>query len=448
MNWTRAAAPGAVEGGAMNAAGAHAAPPNESLFDATGRVREGWRTTFASMVGLTLGPSSVLVFCFGTFVPPLEREFGWGIGAISFGATLITAMIVLTSVLAGVLVDRIGVRRLVLCSMPLFGLGVAALALLRPEIQFFYAGLVLVALFGVGVWPVTYNKATAVWFDRHLGLSLGLANVGIGLGSALLPVLVSVIIAQHGWRSAYVALGALAVLIPWPICYWMLKERAAPGRAAATGMARTVDAVGAGSAPAAGMTFAEARATREFWLALAGFFTLGAVSSGVVIHQVRILIDTGMTMAQATAMQSVLGLALIAGRICTGWLLDRYPVSRVMSVLCLCATAALLLLAAGAPYHTAGLCAALVGFVIGAEFDVLGFLIPRYFGRRAFGVIYGTTYAVFQIAAGTAIGLLGWWRSTHGSYFAGLCVIALGLAAGAWLFSRLGAYRFPPVAHR
>lgn len=421
----------------LSAAGSGPATTNddaESLRGADGRLYPGWLTTFASTIGMTLGPSTMLVFCFGTFVPALEREFGWGIGAISFGATLITVMIVITSLLAGHLIDRIGARRLILWSIPLFGLGMMSLALMPHGIGFFYAGLMAVALLGVGAWPVAYNKATAMWFDRRLGFSLGLANVGIGIGAALLPAIVATIIAQGGWRTAYVVLGVLAIAIPWPIALLFLKDRDGGGSRSA----RTV------AAPSTGMSFAEARRTTEFWFVVVGFLALGMASSGVVVHQVRILVDTGMAPRDAAAMQSVLGIALILGRVVTGWLLDRMKASLVMATLCVGAALALVCLAAGAPFGSAVLCAAMIGFVIGAEFDVLGFLIPRYFGRRAFGILYGSIFAVFQVSAAVAIGLLGWWRGSQGSYGAGLCVIAAALVVGAWMFARLGRYRFEP----
>ena len=402
----------------------------EAFRTADGRITAGWSTALASVVGMTLGPSCALVFCFGIFLPALRQEFGWGIGAISLGSTLISLCVVVVSPVAGYLSDRYGGRRLILWSMPLFGLGVASLSLLQSDIRVFYLCLVAAALGGAGVWPVTYNKLTAEWFDRRLGLSLGIANMGIGIGAALVPALAGLVIANYGWRAAYAALGLLVVAIPWPVSFLMVKERAqAPGAASLPGRHE-------------GLTFREAGRTREFWLTVAGFFILGAASSSVVVHQVQILIDAGLSSGQAAAMQSVLGLALIVGRVGTGWLLDRFRLPWIMAVLC-CATAgAMVLLALGAPMGLAGLCAAVVGFVVGAEFDVLAYLIPRYFGRRAFGAIYGVVYAVFQVASALAIALQGLGRGATGSYATGLGIVTAMLVAGAGVFLAMGPYRF------
>ncbi len=414
--------------------------PAETLLDADGRVYAGWQTTLASFVGMTFGPSSAIVFCFGVFAPALEREFGWSVGAVSFGATLISLCIIVVSLLSGYLVDRIGARRLVLASILPFGAAVAALSLLPSSLAVFYAALVAVMLVGAGATPVVYNKATAVWFDRRLGFSLGLTNVGIGVGAALLPALVGSVIGAYGWRTAYIVLGVLAVAIPWPIAYALLKEREAPLRGPAGPGPAAAPAPAA--SPTGGLSFAETRRTREYWLALGGFVVLGAASSTFVIHLVRILADTGMPVGKAVALQSALGMALIVGRVATGWLIDRMRAATVMVALCGVAALALVLLAAGAPGGSGVLCAMLGGFVVGAEFDVLGFLIPRYFGRRAFGVVYGAIFGAFQLASAFTIGMLGWWRGSHGSYTAGLYLIAGLLLIGVVCFQRLGVYRY------
>jgi MFS family permease len=403
----------------------------EGLRHGNGRIYAGWKTAFASMIGLMMGPSCILVFCFGTFVNPLEREFNWGIGAISLGGTLLTVMIIVNSLIAGYLSDRIGGRRLILCSIPLFGAGVMALSLINSSLWAFYGALAIVSLLGLCLWPVTYNRITSGWFDRNLGLSMGIANAGIGLGAALLPLLAGLITATYGWRTAYLVLGGLSILVTWPVVFWLLKDATAEAGAC-------VDKV---RVSAVERSLAQSWTDRQLWLVLVGFFILGAASSGVVVHQVRILMDAGMNLTQASAMQSVLGVAMIFGRVATGWLLDRAHLSKVMTVMCLAAALALLLLALGAPFGTAPLCAALIGLVIGAEFDVLGYLIPRYFGRVSFGSFYALVYSVFQVAAACAIGLLGISRNLQGSYAVGLFIIAGLLLVGALVFFLMGAYR-------
>ncbi|KAA5842473.1 MFS transporter [Pseudomonas chlororaphis] len=404
--------------------------PCEALRTTKGTINPGWKTAFASLVGLTLGPSCMLAFCFGVFIPELEKAFGWSIGAISLGAMLINIMIVIATFLAGAVVDRIGARLVVLCSIPAFSISISCFYFLSSDIRLFYCLIVVSCLAGLGTWPLAYNRATAVWFDRRLGLALGISNVGIGLGAALLPLLLSFLIPLYGWKSGYLVLGLLAILIPWPIAYFMLKELI-PGNARNL----TQNAL----YPAKGLTFRAARKERSFWLILSGFFMLGIAAYSIVVHMVRILLDQGMTTPMAAAMQSVFGITLIFGRILTGWILDHLSSTVVSVAISLIAAASIFLLGMDVPIWVAVVSIALFGFVIGAELDVLSYLVVRHFGPRAFGSIYAAAFAAFQIASALSVGLLGWWRQSNGSYDSGLFCIAAILILGAAIFSRLKA---------
>src|SRR5208282_332905 len=93
---------------------------------------------------------------------------------------------------------------------------------------------------------------------------------------------------------------------------------------------------------------------------------------------------------------------------------------------------------------TAPFAAALIGLIIGAEFDVLSYIIPRYFGHRSFGKIYGAIYAVFQLGAGLGIAAIGFSRDQLGSFRPSMWILgALTVLAGL-LFSRIGEYKYAP----
>jgi MFS family permease len=366
--------------------------------------RAAWCTAIAGTIGLTFGPSVLTVFAFGTFIAPLEHEFRWGVPAISLGASVITLMIVVTAPLQGTLVDRFGGRRIVLTSIPLFGTALIGMSFLPGNILVFYLAWAVVVVCGIGLWPVSYSRLTAGWFDRRLGLALGVTNAGIGVGSVLVPVLAAALIAAFGWRGAFVGLGAVALLV-FPAAYALITD--APRRPTASG----------GDFPdeVPGDTVRTAARTREFWLGVGVFFLLGLFSQATVVHQVRLLLDAGIPPRVANLVPAVLGIALIGARIGTGWLLDRFAVTRVLPTLLACGVVATLLLAAGPSIPLALLAAALTGLLIGAEFDVLAYLVPRYFGRRAFGQIYAINFSAFNIAGAIAIYAAGVSRAASGS---------------------------------
>lgn len=382
-----------------------------------------WGTVGACTYGLTFGPNVLTILNFAVFVAPLQREFGWGIPAISLGASLISLMIVVISPLQGFAVDRFGSRRTILFSIPPFGASLCLMALLPNDVRVFYLAWVVVCVAGFGVWATAYLRATAGWFETRLGLALGVANAGIGVGSAVVPLVTATLIAQHGWREAFMGLGILA-LTAWPVVFLFLREPARRSQAAAAG----------------GSTVGQAVSTRTFQITLAAFVLLGIFGAGVVVHQVRLLIDAGIPPGSANLVPVVLGVALICARVGTGWLLDRFAISRIMPLFLAGGALATTLYALTPSLPQAILCSALAGLVMGAEFDVLSYLIPRYFGRRSFGTLYGIVFAVFQLSSAVAIYGIGVSREAFGSYAPAMWTLTGACVLCAGLFLMLGPY--------
>jgi MFS family permease len=366
-----------------------------------GRINRGWLTVFAGTIGLAFGPSTLTILSFGVFVRPLQQEFGWTLGQTALAATIISYMIMIAAPVQGVLADRFG----------------------------FW---ILIPLCAVGVWPLSYLRSTATWFDRRLGLSLGITNSGIGIGSVVIPPLAGFLVANYGWRDTYVVLAALALVITWPLAIALLRdnETARPANAAT----RVV----------MGSTFVEAARTRTFAIVGLVFLVMGALSSGLVVLQVPMLIEAGISPKVSAGLASVVGVSMIIGRIGTGYLLDYFHASRVLMWFILASSFAAIAFAVGITISTAPFAAALIGLIIGAEFDALSYIVPRYYGYRCFGKIYGTIYAIFQLGAGLGIAAIGFSRDFVGSFRPSMWVLAALTVMAGLLFSRVGPYRFAP----
>ena len=101
----------------------------------------------------------------------------------------------------------------------------------------------------------------------------------------------------------------------------------------------------------------------------------------------------------------------------------------------------LLLTHAGAPVPFFS--AVFIGLAIGAEVDLLGFFVSRYFGRRSFGLLYGLIFALFVIGVGTGPAYLGFAFDHYHSYDPVLRIFVASLVVAALLFLPLGTYRYP-----
>jgi MFS family permease len=400
------------------------------------RLREsnaaGVWTTIAATIGLTFGPSTIAVLGLGIFIKPIELEFGWSRTQVSLAATIIAWMIVLVSPLQGILTDRFGSRPIVLASIPAFAAAVAGFYFLPANLGLFYLMWVLIPICAVGLWPLGYLRAVSTWFDRRLGLAVGIANAGIGIGSALVPLIAGALIATHGWRMAYVGLAAIALLVTWPVAALALHEK------------RPLAGAAQGEAGAAlfGLAFREAARTPTFRLLAAAYFFLGIINTALITQQIPLLMDAGVTPGRAALVQSVFGIAMMVGRVGTGYLIDRIFAPFVMIAIAVGAAIACSLYATGPTGAVIFVCACLIGLVVGAEFDVLAFLIKRYFGMQAYGKLYGTVFAIFQFGCGLGAAFLPISRARWGSYAPGLYTFAVFLLLAALVFSRFGPYRF------
>ena len=388
-----------------------------------------WRATAGAALGLTFGPSSILLFTFGVFVPPLEHEFGWSRPSILFAVTILSLMIMIISPIQGFLIDRYGARLVTLAPILPFAAGLALLSRLGGDIRLFYLLMGIMPALGIGLWPVSFLRVVSTWFDRHLGLATGIANGGIGLGAAILPLFASALIAADNWRLAYLGLAGVVLVVVGPVTYWLLHESGAEEPARSSPLLRL-----SGS----GLSFSRICRSISFVALAVGFFLLGFINTGLIASQVSLLVDRGMTPLQAASVQSAFGLSVLVGRFAIGALLDRIPAYLLMAATCVLGIIACLFYAAGATGVTAYACAVMLGTIFGAEFDVLSFIIKKAFGIRAFGRTYGVVFAIFQFGAAIGVTVLPYTRSLTGSYALGLLIYAGALLIAVASFFVLG----------
>lgn len=385
------------------------------------------RTTAAATVGLAFGPSTALVFSFGVFIEPLNKAFGWSHASIAFASTLVAIMTMLVSPLQGYLIDRYGSRRVVLTSIPFFAAGLFAASQMSGDIRLFYLLYALLPLLGLGIWSGSYLRGVSTWYERHLGLAIGVANGGIGIGAAVFPIIATALMADGHWQRGYTSIALIALLVTWPLNYLFFQE--APKASVAVG------AVGHGMP--GDMTFGEIVRTRSFRLLLVAFITLGFVNVGLIVNQVPLLIDGGVNPGRAATAQATLGLSILFGRFLCGILLDRVPAALLMCFVCLGGMLACLLYASGVSGIALLISPILIGGVIGAEFDVLSYMIKKYFGIASFGRANGVIFSIFQLGAAIGATVLPLSRSNLGSYTPGLLAFAAALLVSAACFAVL-----------
>jgi MFS family permease len=380
-------------------------------------------------LGLTCAPVTLPVYTIGVFVAPLQQAFGWTRGEIQTAILFSTGLAVISAPLAGGFIKRFGIRNTILPGLVGIALACMLAGAMTGALWQLYAAYSAMAVLGAGAGAVAWTSLIAGAFTKARGLALGLALSGTGLCAILMPQLAAAAMADYGWRGAYLAFAAFALLVVLPLCALVLPRRSGSA---------LVDQVE--TAPQAGITMADAIRHRRFWIL--GFSTacIYLAVGGIIPNLVPALTDKGLSASAAASIMSVFGASVIVGRIAVGALVDRFWAPAVAALVLVPAALACLVFGASAGFATYAFAAALIGVATGMEFDVLGFLTARYFGLADFARIYGRVYIFVAAAAGLAPLLFGYAYDLSGSYSLALYAAAVLLGAGAVGLLLLGRY--------
>ncbi len=393
----------------------------------------GWKVVLAASIGVGVGITGVNTYSLSVFLNPLTEEFGWSRTETSAAKTFLTLGYVLTAPLIGYLADRFGPRKIGMASMIGVVIGMLAMTQMNGQIEMYYLFYFLLALAGCATTPLVWTRGVATWFLEKRGLALGLTLTGSGLAGLIAPSFIGGLIDGYGWQAGYVGMAVLALIGIVPI-YFLFFENSG----SATGPAGARPNI-----PRSGRDVVSALKSRHFWQISIAFAFIGGAVSALVVHLVALLTDTGISRETAVSFASLLGFAVVVGRVGTGYLVDRFHAPYVAGFFLVMPAIGCLLLAGGLTSTAVIAFAALsFGLAAGSEVDLLPYLTARYFGLKDYGKIYGWVFVLFYAGVGVGPPFLGWMFDRNGDYLSALMIVGPVLAAGAATVAMLGR---PPV---
>jgi MFS family permease len=318
--------------------------------------------------------------------------------------------------------DRYGAVRIIALAVAGEATAFALLAIAPAGFPLYAALIVLLALLGVGTTPPGFARIVTARFDAGRGLALGCMISGLGIMAISGPIWATWVIQQGGWRAGYGVIAGLVLLLGGGGLWLVHGDRAAhpapPVRAA-------LDAASGSSALRRPL----------FWVMLVGFVAPALFGGGYLLHLISLLTERGIAPATAARVQSLIGVAVLCGRLGSGWALDRFPAPRVAAAaFTVSALGCALLLQSNLALMSVAALA--IGLTIGAELDILAYFVSRYFGLAGFGRLYGLAYGCLIIAGGTSPVLIAW-LARLGGYPLALIVSTFGTIAGALILLTL-----------
>ena len=382
-----------------------------------------WLLVLVCAVGIGVGVSSLPFYTQGLFIEAWIADFGWTRAQASLGILGSTLALAAVLPFIGSIVDRYGLVTPVMISLLGLSLAYVLLGMFVQSIATFVILAMLQAILGSASSPLAYTRAINAVFNKQRGLALGVALSGAGVAATFGPTLISNAIDAFGWRGAYYAM-ALFTLVVGAVIVLVLSRLNGAKTAASIDM------------EAANRDFLVAKASRTYWTIMAAIFCLSLGLGGLMIHFVPILLDVGFATNAAVKIAGVIGIAVVLGRLLVGFAVDRIFAPRVaIAILLACISGVLALALLGSVVAVPA--AFVIGFSVGAEVDLIGYLVARYFGMHAYGQIYGRQYSTFLIATGLSPVILGAVRDATGTYTASLFTAAAFMVVSAALFAKL-----------
>ncbi len=386
----------------------------------------------ACFAGMMLGISAIPFYTLGIFANPVIEATGWSMQQYQTAFTFIMVG-TFFGPFVGHLCDRYGAKPVALFSIAAFGAAFAALGpAAEAGLYAFYAAWALMAIVGQGTGPVIWTHIVGHNFKVNRGLAFGIVLAGSGAFAIFGPALASHIIGNFGWKAGYLFLALLVLCVSLPLATFLLKN--APEKSAQPSAAVAADASNQGA------TLSEALKNFGLYIIAISFFIISFGVSGLISNMIPMMQSAGISLADASRLVGLAGVAIIAGRLIMGAMLDRFWAPAIAAITLACPAIACLILLGEITETNAAIAILLIGFAAGAEFDIVAYLASAYFGLKSFGKIYGILYVALFIGAAIAPPLFGRAYDLEGSYQSILLISAIAIPAAALSLLALGRY--------
>jgi len=361
-----------------------------------GRVFYGWVMLAVAGLGLfASGPGQS--HHFSVFVGPISRDLGISSATIASAYGLATLVAALCLPYVGRLVDRFGPRRVSLVAV--FGLGLAcAFFGAASNYLWLVVGFGLLRFLGQGALMLNCANLVAQWFDTKRGFALGLMALGFAASMAVHPPLGAFLIAELGWRRAWLALGLVTWALMLPPLLFLVFDRPEQVGLRPDGAAAPTAGDDAPKA-VAGLTLNAALRTAAFYILSAGFFAISMMVTALHFYQVTILQSQGVARDTAAFAFPVSAVVMVVMMPVVGRLFDRFKTRFVFAAALVVMAAALVAISVATDPPTTAIYAVLFGLANAFNLTMYGYLWPRYFGRRHLGSVQGTGQMLTIIGA-------------------------------------------------
>lgn len=378
----------------------------------------------------------------GMLVVPLENEFGWSRATISLGIGISIFLHGAMGPFSASLMNRYGVRRMMLFALAMIGIGVAITPFMTQSWHFVLLFGLLVGSGAGALANVLAVTIAARWFSKHRGLVTGLMLSGTATGQMLFLPVLAIVLSTYGWRMVSISV-AVAALTLLPLVYFLMRDRPSdmgllplgdkePGPPEPTGKTNAISA-----------TFAclrEGLKSRDYLLLAASFFICGFSTNGLMgTHLIPACLDYGIAEVMAAGMLASMAIFNLIGTTGSGWLSDRFDNRMLLSIYYGLRGISLIILPFSFDnFYTLSIVVIFYGLDWFATVPPTVKLTTQMFGREKAPVMFGWLMCIHQIGGASAAYIAGAMRMELGTYMQAFMLSGLLCMVGAVIVLMIG----------
>ncbi|MFC1950908.1 MFS transporter [Chloroflexota bacterium] len=408
----------------------------------------GWWTVLAG--GITgLWGAGYIVYGFSALFKPISSELGFSRAAASVPSSISRLEGGFEAPLIGWATDKFGPRWLLVFGVFLFGLGLILMRYIGSLWTFYVVwGVLMGTGFNIAS-SMPINAAIANWFVKKRGLATGIKRVLDGLSGVIVLPLVAWLIITQGWRMTCFIGGLVTLVVILPIVLFGVKQRRPehygllPDGAKITGEAAKdtshmmdIGVKYASSVNELEFSLKQALRTPAFWMLILATASHNLAAPAINIHAIPFLTDTGIDPLGAASIMAIMVIVSIPFRFIGGIVADRVDKKQLRFILTVCYFLQAFGFGVFLLYQTTAMIYVwfvLYGVGLGMGSTLNSLIIARYYGRKAFGSIYGILQLLITPVGVLAPVYAGWSFDTTGSYNTAFSLVAILLAISAAL---------------
>jgi MFS family permease len=419
------------------------------------RVREvfyGWWLAGVGAVVMALG-TVPLFQGLPVWNPVIRNAFGWSAGQMSWAFAMTRLEGGLLGPAEGLLIEKLGSRRMVFIGMTILGAGFMLFSQVR-EIWHLYAVFFMMSMgAALGTW-LPMMTVMNHWFIRQKTRAMSLVMEGFAIGGIVIPLVLAWAVGgadpniseRYGWRITAFGVGVAIMVMAFPLSRLVRNRPEEMGLrpdgdppAAATVQSRTSRYAG----DEAGFTWQEAIRTRDFWLISFGHASSSIVIVSIMVHLGLLLDDRGFSLGTISAVVATYTAVNAVFTLVGGYLGDRIPIKLVAFGFSAIQSVAVVVLVFAHSLPMVLLFAVILGAGFGGRTPVTTAIRGVYFGRKAFAAITGISGVPLNLLLFSAPLFAGYMRDITGKYDVPFLTIAVVCVLGSCLFLLLGEPKVP-----